>query len=277
MQANAVTTPQSRGQTDQARVRALVRFNGLTFHSVAAASFLETAVPAQTRRLCAIFGSFPDVRLWLEEQWWPQRAELGRELRGYVEATWPEFDWSSAYQEFADGYRPRSGLDSGCGTPVLEALALCVAAAQAALFYRALAQSADEQGLRALARRAAGEHAGHFDLARALFERCRRVTRVGPVTAWHAVRAASRSIRDLDVPAAFQPLGRNWNGAPIVPALEYPEYLDRMAHLIQRHTELGLLQRLLFRPWLRREPPAPAIAVPASRVEGRMRTAPQPA
>jgi hypothetical protein len=277
MQTNIVSTPQSRPQPEQARLRALVRFNGLIFHSVAAASFLETAAPAQTQRLCAVFAAHPDVKLWLEEKWWPRRAELGRELRSFVETTWPEFDWSSAYEEFAESYRPRSGLDYGCGVPALEALALCVAAAQAALFYRTLAQGADEPGLRVLARRAAAEHADHFDFARALFERCRRVGRVGALTAWRAARVASRSIRDFDVPAAFQPLGRNWNGTPIVPGLEFAEYRDRMAHLIQRHVELGLLQRLLFRPWLRPEPPAPPLIVPASRPESRTRMAPLPA
>jgi hypothetical protein len=275
MQASTVSTIQPRAQTEQARIRALVRFNGLTFHSVAAASFLETAAPAHTQRLCAVFGAYPDVKLWLEEKWWPQRAALGRELRGFVETTWPEFDWSSAYQEFAGGYRPRSGLEIGCGSPALEALALCVAAAQAALFYRTLAHSADEPGLRALARRAAGEHADHFDFARSLFERCRRAGRVGILAAWRAAQTACRSIRDFDVPAAFEPLGRNWNGAAIVPGLEYPEYRDRMAHLIQRHVELGWAQRLLFRPWLRPEPPVPAM--PASRPEARMRMAPQAA
>ena len=277
MQANTVIQPQPRAQAEQARVRALVRFNGLTFHSVAAASLLETAAAVQARRLCAIFSADADAKLWLEERWWPQRAELGRELRGYVEATWPEFDWNSAHQEFADAYRPRSGLESGCGAAPLEALALCVTAAQAALFYRTLAQSGDEQGLRALARRAALDYAGHFDFARALFERCRRGSRIGPVTAWRAVRAVTRSIRDHDVPAAFQPLSRNWNGAAIVPGLAYPEYCDRMAHLIQRHVELGWIQRLLFRPWLRRERPAPSPAVPATRTEDRLRLAPQPA
>lgn len=277
MQAKTVTPPQARPQGEQARVRALVRFNGLTFHSVAAASLLETAAPFQARRLGAVFRADPDATLWLEERWWPRRAELGRELRGYVEATWPEFDWSSACQEFAEAYRPRSGLESGCGTPVLEALALCVAAAQAALFYRALMQSADEQGLRMLARRAAVEHADHFDYARALFERCRRASRVGPLAAWRAVHAVSRSARDFDVPAAFQPLGRNWNGTAIVPGLEYPEYCDRLAHLIQRHVELGWIQRLLFRPWLRREAPAQVAAIPASRAEGGLRLASQAA
>jgi hypothetical protein len=84
----------------QARARAIVRFNGLLFHSLAAASFLETAVPLHVNRLNAVFAARPDVVLWLEQVWWPQRAEHGRRLRDYLEATWPEFQWKSAYQEF---------------------------------------------------------------------------------------------------------------------------------------------------------------------------------
>src|SRR5688572_8377030 len=108
MQATATTT--MRESSEQARVRALVRFNGLTFHSLAAASFLETAAPRQFNRLAGVYGGRPEVCQWLEQAWWPQRAELGRQLRGYIEATWPEFDWSMAYEEFCGAYRPRSSL-----------------------------------------------------------------------------------------------------------------------------------------------------------------------
>src|SRR5688572_28956482 len=72
MQAIATTTTHQREQNEQARVRALVRFNGLTFHSLAMASFLETAVPSQAGRLARSFSAQPDVRLWLEQIWWPQ-------------------------------------------------------------------------------------------------------------------------------------------------------------------------------------------------------------
>lgn len=263
MQTNAANPIQNRDSSEQARMRALVRFNPLTFHSLAAASFLETAVPAQVTRLARVFGAYPDVRLWLEETWWPQRAELGRALRCYVEATWPEFDWNAACQEFYDAYDPRSGLDGGRRSAALEALALCVTSAQAAVFYRALATCADEPGLRALAHRAATEHAAYFDYFRALFERCKRLGRVGVIAAWRAVTSTCRSVRDVDVPAAFQPLERNWSGGAIVPVLTYSEYQRKMAHLVQRHAALGPVQRLLFRPWLKRAASAPAAPLPA--------------
>jgi hypothetical protein len=263
MQANATTTNQ-REQNEQARVRALVRFNGLTFHSLAAASFLETIVPAQVNRLAQSFTAWPDVRLWLEQVWWPQRAELGRQLRGYVETTWPEFDWTGAWQDFSDNYRPGGGPGGRPGGRAIEALGLCVTSAQAALFYRSLAGSADEPALRALARLAATEHAVYFDYFRALFERCKRSERIGLFATWRTLAAVCRRARDHEVPIAFHALERNWKAAPIVPGLGYPEYRQRMTQLIQRHAALGPVERLLFRPWLVREPDGQAPLPPAA-------------
>jgi hypothetical protein len=256
MQATATTN--QREQNEQARMRALVRFNGLTFHSLAAASFLETAVPLQVNRLARPFGDRPDARLWLEQVWWPQRAELGRRLREYVVATWPEFDWEEGYQDFCERYRPGSGLEGRRGGATAEVLGQCATAAQAALFYRSLAGGADEPALRELARMAAADHAGYFDFFRMLFERCRESERVGPVATWRTLAVVCRSARDHDVAAAFDALGRNWKIAPIVPLLGYPEYRLRMAQLIRRHAAPGPIQRLLFRPWLVREGATPS-------------------
>jgi hypothetical protein len=243
----------------------MVRFNGLLFHSLAAASFLETAVPLQVNRLSPTFAGRPDAGPWLEQVWWPQRAALGRRLRDYVEATWPEFDWNAAYKEFHESYRrPRPGRDGGEGDAALQALRLCAAAAQAAVLYRTLACCADEPALRALAREAAREHAAHFQNFRARFERCKRDERVGLVASWRTVRAACRQARDFDARLAFEPLGRHWSGAPTVPGLDYGEFRARR---VPRHAGLGRIERWLFRPWLEREHPAPAPQLPQPRAE----------
>ncbi len=275
MQATATTMISPRESNEQARVRALIRFNGLAFHSLAAASFLETAAPRQASRLAQAYGGRPDVHAWLEQIWWPQRAELGRELRGYIEAIWPEFDWSAAYEQFSESYRPRSALAGRAGGSALETLALCVTTAQTALFYRVLAASADDPALRALVHRAAAEHAGFFDYLRPLFERGKRLEGIGFVAGWRAATSVCRSACNGAVAMAFRPIAENWKSAAIVPGLSYPEYRERMARLVLRCAELGWLERLLFRPWLERARSAPA--VPGSRADAWMRAAPQPA
>jgi hypothetical protein len=243
-----MTTTQ-REQNEQARMRALVRFNGTMFHSLAAASFLETVVPLHVNRLAHVFGADPDLKLWLEQIWWPRRAEIGRQLRAYIHATWPEFDWSGAYREFQEGYQPLSGLEEARARVAREALGLCATEAQAALFYRALAKSADEPQLRTLARQAACDHAEFFEHFRARFEQRKRIDRVGFIATLRTVNAVCRSARDHDVAAAFHVLARNWAGDTIVPGLDYPEFRQRMMQFLLRHAALGNIERLLFRPW----------------------------
>lgn len=276
MQATATTTTTPR-DNEQARIRALVRFNGVIFHGLAAASFLETAAPRQANRLAQLYDGRPDVQQWLEQVWWPRRVELGRRLRGYIEATWPEFEWAAAYEEFCEAYRPCSGVSGRAGGTALGTLALCMTAAQAALFYRALGAGADDPALRALAARAAAEHAGYFDYLRPLFERGKRHEGIGFAAGWRAATAICRSLRDGAVATAFKPLADNWRGAPVAPVLGYPEYRGRMARLIRRYAELGWIERLLFRSWLQQESSAPARTLPAARAEEWVRVAPQPA
>ena len=269
------STAARREKNGQARARAIVRFNGLLFHSLAAASFLETAAPLHANRLRQVYAAHPEVQLWLEQSWGPRRAGLGRRLRDFLEATWPEFDWSAAYEDFYESYRRHSG-PGGRGA-ALQVIGLCVASAQAAVFYRALARGADDPALRALARQAAHDHGSDFDCFRALFERCKRGEGVGLVSSWRALRSACRSARDFDARAAFSVLGRHWSGAPTVPALDYGEYRERMVAVIQRHAAPGCIERLLFRPWLERERPVPASQLPERCPERRLSLAPQPA
>jgi hypothetical protein len=259
----AVATTTQREQSEQARARALVRFNGTMFRSLAAASFLETAVPLHVGRLAHALGADPDLRLWLEQIWWPRRAELGRQLRVYIDATWPEFDWNAAYLEFQEGYRPSSALEGASARTAREILGLCVMEAQAALLYRALAKCADEPHLRTLAGQAAAEHVEFFEYFRTCFEQRKRVERVGFIATVRTVNAVCRSARDHDVASAFRALDSHWGGDRIVPALAYPEFRQRVMQLLLRHAALGPIERLLFRPWLERvdvhpvQPPHP--------------------
>lgn len=250
---SAAATMTQREQSEQARARALVRFNGMMFRSLAAASFLETVVPLHVGRLAHALGADPDLRLWLEQIWWPRRAELGRRLRVYIETTWPEFDWNAAFREFQEGYRPCSALEGSSRRAAREVLGLCVMEAQAALLYRALAKCADEPQLRALIGQAAADHAEFFEYFRACFEQRKRVERVGFVATLRTVSAVCRSARDHDVAIAFRALDSHWSSDRIVPALVYPEFRQRVMQLLLRHAALGPIERLFFRPWLERE------------------------
>jgi hypothetical protein len=262
MQTTTTTTAQ-RAQGGLARARAIVRFNGLMFHGLAAASFLESAAALHARSLDPVLAAQPDARLWLEQVWLPQRSELGRRLREYVGATWPEFDWEAAFAEFHRLCQLRAGVGRGRGGVALEILSRCVAEAQAAVFYRALANAADEPSLRGLMREAASAHAAYFDYFRGAFERSLRRERAGVAATWRTLVASCRSAREFHVRAAFEPLAQNWNGPRTVPELDYGDFVARMVQLVRRHAALGRVELLLFRPWLSPERPVPA-ALPAA-------------
>jgi hypothetical protein len=264
MQATPTIMTEQRSQSDLARARAIVRFNSVMFHSLAVASFLESAVDVHAERLNAVLAAQPEARLWLEHIWVAERAKLGRRLREYVEATWPEFDWAAAYSEFQQPCRARAGIDRR--RPVaLEALRLCVWETLAAVFYRGLARAADEAGLRALAREAASAHSAFFDYFRGVHEHCKRRERVGFAATWRAPLAVCRSARELHVRAAFEAQPQNWNGPRTVHELAYGEFVQRLVQLVRRHADVGRVEQFLFRPWLEIERPAPATppAVPA--------------
>ena len=263
--ANAITMMGQRKPDEDTRRRALVRLNGMMFYCTGIASFVESTAPLDTSRLIRLTADHADVRPWLENVWLPGRAAHGRRFRDYIEATWPEFEWECAYQDFRDAYGSRTASRVGPPGLALEFVARCVTETTLAVFYRTLARSVDEPELRQLTAAAAQEHAAYFGYFRSLYERVSGRRRAGLAAAYRTAIASCRSAREVDVAAAFQPLGRHWHGGWVFPELTYPEFLARLAQLLKRQARLGTIERLLFRPWL--NPPArrdePAATVPA--------------
>jgi hypothetical protein len=103
--------------------QAITRHNGLVFYGLATASFLESAVPLHATALLGVFAGDQGVRHWIEQSWWPAKSAHARETRACVEMLWPEFDWSAAYGEFYESYRPLVTEGRVGRSPAREALA----------------------------------------------------------------------------------------------------------------------------------------------------------
>ncbi|MCC7483820.1 MAG: hypothetical protein IT529_02420 [Burkholderiales bacterium] len=260
--ANAITMIGSRRPDEDARRKAMVRLNGMMFYCAAIASFVESTPPLDTNRLLRLSAEHADARPWLERVWLPGRAGYGRAFRDYIESTWPEFEWADAYEEFRSIYALRTAARVGPPGLALEYVARCATETSLSVFYRTLARTADEPHLRSVAGAAAREHAAYFDYFRGLIERSRGHRRAWLATTCRAAIASCRAAREVDVAAAFDPLGRHWHGGWIFPELSYSEFLGRLARLLRRHGGLGLIERMLFRPWLS---PTPTAGVAAPR------------
>jgi hypothetical protein len=260
--ANAVTMMGQRRPDGDARRRAMVRLNGMMFYCTGIASFVESTAPLDTGRLTRMAEEQEGVRAWLEDVWLPGRAVHGRRFRAYMEVTWPEFEWESAFQDFREAYGLRVATRVTPPGRALEFVARCVTETTLAVFYRTLARSTDDPELRELTGAAERDHAAYFSCFRSCYERAGGRRRAGFTTACRTAIASCRSAREVDVAAAFQPLARHWQGGWVFPELSYPEFLERLARMLKRQARLGPLERLLFSPWL--NPPLPKSREPVA-------------
>ncbi|HYC47547.1 MAG TPA: hypothetical protein VED01_18890 [Burkholderiales bacterium] len=225
----------------------LVRANGPLFYSLAAASILEATMPLAADRLLHFFASDRTLATWVTSEWLPRKRERARNLRAYVESTWPEYDWMGGAEQFRAAASAGGGLHQP--TAAHEALARCVATAQSGIFYRSLARWADDARLRELARVMALEEAESFAQFRGLYDRRLRVQGFGCTAAWTTALSCVRAARDSQVPRAFHAISAHCAPHVPFPVLDYSEFLVRMGSVIERHGNLGTPERVLFRTW----------------------------
>jgi hypothetical protein len=244
--------------------KTMTRHNGLVFYSLAAVSLLECVAPLQAHRMGAVFGPDSTAHRYLEQQWWPAKAEHGRRARRYVEALWPEFDWQEACAAFHETHR-RLHRPTGRGPRhTIAALWLCATAAQTAAFYRALAGYVEDPDLRDMIDEFSRDEAGFFSAFRTLFQWYARTDPIGAVRTYRVIAGSAEQARDGAVRLAFGTVGAHWCGVAPFPAMSYQDALKRLFQIACRNLAPGIVERVLFRGWGR--PPqagdVPGIAPP---------------
>ena len=230
---------------------AFARVNGPIFYSVAAASLLESTAPGFCERALKDFADHEEFCNWLLMTWLPERQARVARLREYIAVLWPEFDWASArerYAQMAEAYlRGASGLLMS-----RKALARCTSTAQSALFYRCLARWADDPQLREMAELMAEQDQKALAQFRTLFERTSKAQALGFRKEWREIHCAVRSARDLYVQSAFEVLLDEWGPNAPFTQITYPDYAKRVASAVGEHLSLRWPQRIFFKAWKER-------------------------
>jgi hypothetical protein len=227
----------------------LVRANGPLFYSIAAAALLEALAPVYTARLRHLLRTDQVFSDWMEKDWLPRKAARAAALRDYVEKTWPEFDWTAAFEQCRSAVESDGGLGPHKATAAHEALAHCVAATESGVFYRSVARWADDPRLREMAASMAHEEALSFAHFRAAYERRARLQRFGVFAAWRATQAYMRTAKELHLATAFRATRAQCGPNVPFPVMDYVEFLRRMRAVIERHGDLGTAERILLRTW----------------------------
>jgi hypothetical protein len=238
------------GQANRPVQLVLVRANGPLFYSVTAASLLEASVPLAAERVLHFFGADQAFAQWTRNEWLPRKLARAQQMRDYVEATWPEYDWHGGHEQYR-AWSDERGAGHCRPTAAHEALARCVASAQSGVFYRSLARWAEDPRLRSLARTIAEEEALSFSHFRGLYDQRLRTQGFGCTAAWSTALACVRAARDHYVPGAFMAISAHCAGHVPFPVLDYAEFVARMGSVIERHGDLAAPERILLRTWKR--------------------------
>jgi hypothetical protein len=232
----------------------LVRANGPLFYSLAAASLLENGTALAADRLLHFFGADAVFAQWIRTDWLPRKVARAKQMREYVETTWPEYDWSAGHEQYRAMTAAAGATVQRRPSAAHEALARCVAAAQGGVFYRSLARWAEDRRLREMARRMAQEEALSFDHFRRIYDREFGARGFRCKEAWTTALACVRATRDEQVPRAFGAIRAQCAAHVPFPVLDYPEFVFRMGSVIERHGDLGMPERVLLRTWKRSAP-----------------------
>lgn len=140
----------------------LVREDESLFFMLVTASFIESGSDLYTKNLVEHYRDFPEVQHWLASRWEREELQHGRALRHYVQAVWPEYDWTSAYGEFFAEYAPLCAPDHLETDPALELAARCVVETGTSSYYRMLFEAAAEPVLRRLLDNIRRDEVRHF-------------------------------------------------------------------------------------------------------------------
>jgi hypothetical protein len=233
----------------------LIRANGAFFYSVAAAAVLEADAERRAERMLHLFAGDPVHCAWVKASFLPAKRARARMLRDYVEQTWPEFDFAAALHDYAAAADGERGLGPQRSSAAHEALARCLSAAQAALFYGALSRWAEDHRLREATAGFAREEALALERFRSLYERSARTDGMRWFTGWITARRMVRLARDVQLPFVFTCLAAHWRPHPPIAEMSYRDFVRRMRGVVRQRGNPGFAERALFAPWGRRPRP----------------------
>lgn len=207
----------------------------------------ESAVPVYVRNLRAFFDSDRSVMTWLTDEWLPEELEHGRLTQNFVEETWPEFDWQSAFNEYLRRI-PTATTEHLRNSPALEALARCVTETHATTMYRCIASYSNDNRLRTLLLRISRDEVRHYKRFRQIFEHRNQAERNSFWRKLRTVLGRSELASGRDMVVTFASLPTHWKEPPPFDPMSFNDFMQRVGVVVTRHYPVGPATRMLLRP-----------------------------
>lgn len=195
-----------------------------------AASFTESASDIYTGNLVEYFDDDAEIAAWLAAHWEPEELQHGRALRAYVEAVWPQFDWSQAFAAFLVDYSKLCSVEVLGPTRALELASRCVIETGTSTLYRAARDATRDPIFREITDYIQRDEVRHFKY---FFEFFRRYQAAGGASRWAVAKMLLmrvREIRDSDTVCALSHIQSGCVGslAPMANDLPNAQTMHRM-------------------------------------------------
>jgi hypothetical protein len=238
-----------------------VRDDQHLFYAVAVASFVEITADLYTAGLVEFYRGDDEATDWLSQQWEPEELQHGAALKRYVQSTWPDFDWNTAYRGFFAEYARCCGADGLATTRALEFAARCVVETGTATFYRGLSDMTGEPVLKQITSLIAADEIRHYKHFYSFFRRYQERDRTSRLAVARTLWRRMAEVDSVDALIAFKHVFLAVNPGCEFQMSHYHAFLSRTRLLARRHYPIPMAVRMLLKP-LALSPPVVRAIVP---------------
>ena len=241
--------------------RSAIEHNQDLFFLLMSASFIETGSDTYAANLAEHYAAWPEIAVWLKDQWESEELQHGRALRAYVEAVWPEFPWQQAYDSFFAEYSQLCTMEELYPDQRLEMVARCVVETGTTAYYHTLRELSDEPVLSELLGNIRNDEVNHFKHFLKYFKELQQQSPVGRTRIAKALYGRLKELRESDSDIALRHVWAHKGPYFSDSSTRFEDMAQRIYELVSRRLPADLAVRMLLKPML----------LPA-RVEGMVRT-----
>lgn len=230
--------------------KAAVEHNEDLFFLLMSASFIETGSDTYAANLAEHYAAWPEIAMWLQQQWEAEELQHGQALRAYVEAVWPAFPWQQAYDSFFAEYSQLCTMEELYSDQRLEMVARCVVETGTTAYYHTLRELSEEPVLSDLLGRIRNDEVNHFKHFLQYFKTLQQHSPVGRTRIAKALYGRLKELRESDSDVALRHVWAHKGHYFADSNTRFEDMAQRIYELVSRRLPADLAVRMLLKPML---------------------------
>ena len=218
------------------------------FYLITASSFVEILSDLYARNLGEYYAGDEAACEWLAHKWEPEEMRHGEALKRYVEAVWPDFDWSRGFAGFRTDYAPYCQTSLLGPTRTLEMAARCVVETGTSSFYGMIARASPEPVLASIAGHIRDDEISHY---KGFYRFYKEYQGRAPVSRLRVARELWRRIVEVDNEDAYlavKNVSRVDRPGVTFTRQDFAAFRDRLRIMMRSHYPFQSAVKMLLKP-----------------------------